>query len=341
MLYGELLDLLYESTTNFQYLTKIVKSGFVYDLKYNLVYPTLNQTFQNLLVPKYIQELDQSIIQNTVDINARIYKKYTYINSNFVKTLITDIFTTTEIFENYLKTFEFYDVFKKFISFDFITIIKDYFIKKLAQNIKTIGLTQSFYSLIESLLGVTADNIIEVNRFFRLLYRNDYGLNDANFIKIQNFFQSITLTIPEVIQLANIEYSLVQKTIKSEYFIPNNETITYQNVINNHENLPYDNIYSDITRLEQQANRSILINVNNTSILNHISYETYSLLIEFLNAFQPEYVKIILINIIADNNSFDTMSIFDDLQVQKIEYIPYNIIGYCKIGSTRLLNQKV
>jgi len=188
MLYGELLDLLYESTTNFQYLTKIVKSGFVYDLKYNLVYPTLNQTFQNLLVPKYIQELDQSIIQNTVDINARIYKKYTYINSNFVKTLITDIFTTTEIFENYLKTFEFYDVFKKFISFDFITIIKDYFIKKLAQNIKTIGLTQSFYSLIESLLGVTADNIIEVNRFFRLLYRNDYGLNDANFIKIQNFF---------------------------------------------------------------------------------------------------------------------------------------------------------
>jgi len=82
VLYSSILDIFQESQTSFDYLTKIVKSGFVYDLKYDLVYPTVNQLFQTTLVPQFIQNLDRGLITDLVTINSNIYKKNTYINTN-------------------------------------------------------------------------------------------------------------------------------------------------------------------------------------------------------------------------------------------------------------------
>ena len=254
--------------------------------------------------------------------------------------MINDILNTTFLFESYLKTFQFYDVFQKYVSYDFISIIYNVFVKSLAYNVKRIGTTTSFYDIITQLLDIPSSSIISVNTFFRLLYRNDYGYNNSNYTTISNFFNIVSLTPLELITLVRSEYELVQKTIKSEYYVPNNEYITQQNITANNENLPYDILYTDISRLDAQANRAILINVNDTNLLNNISYADFALLIDFLNIFQPEYVKIIIINILQDKNQFDSVNIQDDVSVNKINYIPYNIVGYCSTNAVLLDNAK-
>ena len=254
--------------------------------------------------------------------------------------MINDILNTTFLFEAYLKTFQFYDVFQKYVSYDFISIIYNVFVKSLAYNIKRIGTTTSFYDIITQLLNIPSSSIISVNTFFRLLYRNDYGYNNSNYTAISNFFNIISLSPSEFLSLVQSEYNLVEKTIKSDYYFPNNEYITQQNVIANNENLPYDTLYTDITRLQAQANRTILINVNDTSLLDNISYADFSLLIDFLNIFQPEYVKVIIIDILQDKNQTDSINIQDDVSVETLNYIPYNIVGYCSTNAVLLSNAK-
>jgi len=82
VLYSAIFDLFQETQASFDYLAKIVKSGFVYDLKYDLVYPTVSQLFQTTLIPQFIQNIDPQVIADLVAINSNIYKKNTYINTN-------------------------------------------------------------------------------------------------------------------------------------------------------------------------------------------------------------------------------------------------------------------
>jgi len=135
MKYSLFLDLLYKLHGSYENFIQIVKKdiGFIYDVRLDqTIYKNLDLTITNTIIPEYMRALDSSFINGISGINNNIYKKYTYITQYFSNNLINNIFNDEKLFENYLHTYSFFDIFMKYINYDFLDIIySEYFIKTL------------------------------------------------------------------------------------------------------------------------------------------------------------------------------------------------------------------
>jgi len=126
MRYSILIDLLYRLNGNYENFIQIIKKdlAFVYDVRLDkTVYKNLDLTINNTIIPEYMKNLDTTIINSISGINSKIYKKYTYFTQYFSNNVIQNIFNDEQLFENYLHTYGFFDVFKEYMNYDFLDII--------------------------------------------------------------------------------------------------------------------------------------------------------------------------------------------------------------------------
>lgn len=327
MMYSFMLDVLQKSPGEYRNFIKLINNGFIYDVRYDMVYPSIYKIMSETLIPAYIRNLNRDLINSTVGMISDMYKEYTYQSSNLSSLIIHDIMESTSLFTSYLQTYNFYDIFSKYVFYDFINIIYTDFIKTLQKNIQNIGSTKSFISIITSLLSISEQSILSVNKIFRYLYRNDTSVyNDLiQWLNIESVNQN------ELKSILSDYYNSVQNQIKHDYKVTSNVTLSSQTI-------PGDTIYNDINQLEQQANRTILINISQTNILNNITYTEYQKLFEFLELFIPQYTKIILLAIISNHNSYASIFFESNVELMNIKYKPYNIVNYCSTGSTIMVN---
>ena len=322
MKYSLFLDLLYKLHGSYENFIQIVKKdiGFIYDVRLDqTIYKNLDLTITNTIIPEYMRALDSSFINGISGINNNIYKKYTYITQYFSNNLINNIFNDEKLFENYLHTYSFFDIFMKYINYDFLDIIySEYFIKTLQENVRKIGIEKSAISLITTLLNITSDRIIYGNDIYRYVYLNDDTVKD----KILTWLKNPSLTDQELKDLLILYYKQIQRTIKKEYNI---------NDIYNVDN---------VTNLIQQANRTILLDISTTYIFEHLTDIEQQVLIQFLNEFIPQHVKIVLFNLLGEYSN-ELLNIIDNINI--INIIPnylLNIQGYTYLGFTILQNRK-
>ena len=322
MRYSFLLDLLYRLHGNYENFIQVVKKdiGFIYDVRLDkTIYKNLDLTINNTIIPEYIRELDSVFINSVNSVNNNIYKKYTYITQYFSNNFIENIFNDEELFENYLHTYSFFDIFVKYINYDFLDIIySDYFIKTLQQNVRSIGIEKSVISIITTLLNIDKSRIIYGNDIYRYVYLHDDSVKD----KILQWLKQPSISDSELLNLLTLYYEEIKQTIKKEYDI--NEIYKVDNVNN----------------LIQQANRTILLDISTTYIFQNLTNVEQKVLIDFLNEFIPQHVKIILFDLLG-NYTNELLNVIDNVKI--INIIPnylLNIQGYTYLGFTIMQNHK-
>ncbi|MEM4067984.1 MAG: hypothetical protein QXV17_14110 [Candidatus Micrarchaeaceae archaeon] len=213
MLYSILLDLIQKSPGNFRYFVKLINNGFIYDVRLNNIYPNIPQIINETLIPRYIQNLNRDLINSTSSLISNAYSKYTYDSTYLSSILITDATSATPVFISYLQTYNFYNVFSKYVFYDFFNIIFGPFIKTLAKNIHSIGTTGSFTELISTLLNIPPTAILSVNQIYQFLYKG----NNNVYNNLDQWLNIPNLTQDEITSLFSDYYQEVIAQIQDDY----------------------------------------------------------------------------------------------------------------------------